>query len=117
MERDRSPLLKQLWCAAVVGGMTAIWQQRNLMVMDDERPKVGVCFKFIKQQVPLAARISSSNSFCNVLEMDILDSWDLASSHGTGQRILECRWLASEPRVVKINTDGAASDLTAGIGI
>ncbi|KAF5202746.1 hypothetical protein FRX31_007668 [Thalictrum thalictroides] len=33
VEKDWSPLIKQMWTSTVVGGMMALWQQRNSMTL------------------------------------------------------------------------------------
>ncbi|KAF5205830.1 hypothetical protein FRX31_004583, partial [Thalictrum thalictroides] len=57
VEKEWSPLIKQMWTAAVVGGMMALWQQRNSMTLGNANPQIAYCHKFITSQVQLAARL------------------------------------------------------------
>ncbi|KAF9603202.1 hypothetical protein IFM89_034535 [Coptis chinensis] len=110
-------LLSNLWMAAVLGGMVALWNNRNKIFHEDLPSKMSSCKSFVRKQIMVT--VSLSKVTCNLQDKDMLRIWCIEMKARIAPRILPCTWSLPEENVTKVNTDGAAKGNPgqAGVGV
>ncbi|KAF9610200.1 hypothetical protein IFM89_021138 [Coptis chinensis] len=105
----RSPMIKQLWDAAIVGTIVTLWRHRNTIYHDDNRHNnLSRCTSMIRREIRATAVLIIGHSFNSIADLQILKTWKFNAILPRAPRIRPCWW--TPPR------NGNSGDALYGFG-